>query len=1003
MPPRRYPTEAYGNAGAAPPGGFVPFTPAAAPINSNGVAQNQTAPIAAVSAAAPVAATSFTPFSPAATSTAVNAPPTINSVASPPINAGAALPSGFVPFAPTSTGVAGASAAAGVCGGVAPPPTSNGHTGAALAPPPTSPLAPPPVSSSPFADDEASDHHHQGGVGHLPPSHQGGHRHYPVDPESQSQLAPTADVGGAAAPKPMHMATNAGVASQAPSVVQPVQVGSATVPVNASNAAEAKSQANSEAQCHPDFLRMTYSCFPNSSDLQTRAGIPLGAVIHPLSPVRDVPLVNFGRLPIPRCRSCRSYINPFVTWLENGRRWRCNFCLLANEVPSEYMCTLRDGERADVDQRAELRTGLVEFVAPSEYMVRAPQPPCYVFVIDVSYASVSGGVLAAVAAALKRGLPVLDEQTRANVSLITFDDTVHCYSFKRDGSAAEMHVMIDIDDPFPPRPSGLVVRLADVRTAFGDLADALPRMFAGNKAAGSAAGAALTVAYRAARHIGGKIMLYQTGLVAKGVGTMPNRQALGADPHKLLQSEGTAAQFFKTLALDISRAQLAVDVHLFGSQFCDVASFNCLPQITGGELRRYTSVVDANVGNAEPFIEQVSVDLERTLARETSLEAVMRVRCSKGLTVSQYHGNLFVRSTDLLALPNADADKAFALQFKVSDLTSRTAAVQAALLYTTTQGQRRIRVLTISLPVVSQLAPIFKSADLDAVVNIMTKMAIKKSVDSSLADAREALVNKCVDILAVYRRAFASPQTPPTQLVLPETLKGLPLSVLALIKSAMLRSGMDVTADERAALMARLRTAPLDLTRAYAHPRLFDIEALVQQRDEPLEAGDSLPATLGVSAEHLRRNGAFLLDDGLALRLWLGRDVTPALADELIAGAAELGIEAPGALRETAAVEDRLPLLRRPVGRVRVRGDGATPLLDGDNKRSVGAHFAGLLELLRDSNAWAYQPVRLAREGVDGNECAEFVASLVEDRTANVFSYFEFLVKVQAEVTSKLK
>ena len=177
----------------------------------------------------------------------------------------------------------------------------------------------------------------------------------------------------------------------------------------------------------------------------------------------------------------------------------------------------------------------------------------------------------------------------------------------------------------------------------------------------------------------------------------------------------------------------------------------------------------------------------------------------------------------------------------------------------------------------------------------------------------------------------------------------------------------------------------------------------MQQRDEPLEAGDSLPATLGVSAEHLRRNGAFLLDDGLALRLWLGRDVTPALADELIAGAAELGIEAPGALRETAAVEDRLPLLRRPVGRVRVRGDGATPLLDGDNKRSVGAHFAGLLELLRDSNAWAYQPVRLAREGVDGNECAEFVASLVEDRTANVFSYFEFLVKVQAEVTSKLK
>lgn len=800
--------------------------------------------------------------------------------------------------------------------------------------------------------------------------------------------------GAAAAPSGSPLATN---------TTQPVHVGSVTVPAGAANAAEAKSQPFSSAQCHQDFLRMTYNCFPNSSDLQTRAGIPLGAVFHPLSPTRDVPLVNFGRLAIPRCRSCRCYINPFVTWLENGRRWRCNFCQLANEVPAEYLCTLRDGERTDLDQRAELRSGLVEFVAPSEYMVRAPQPPCYVFVVDVSYGAVSSGVLAAVAAALKRALPELENQSRANVSLITFDDTVHCYSFKRDGSSAEMQVMIDIDDPFPPRPSGLVVRLADVQTAFADLADALPRMFAGNKASGSCAGAALTVAYRAARHIGGKILLFQSGLVARGVGTMPNRQALGVDPHKLLQSEGAAAQFFKTLALDCSRAQLSIDVHLFGSQFCDVASFNCLPQITGGELRRYASCVDASVGNAEPFIEQVCVDLERTLARETSLEAVMRVRCSKGLTVSQYHGNLFVRSTDLLALPNSDADKAYAVQFKVSDMSTRVAAVQAGLLYTTTNGQRRIRVMTISLPVVNALAPIFKTADLDAVVNIMTKMAIKKSVDSSLADAREALVNKCVDILAVYRRAFATPQTPPTQLVLPETLKGLPLAVLALIKSAMLRSGMDATADERAALMARLRTAPVDLTRAYSHPRLFDVEALVQQREEPLEAGDSLPPTLGVSAEHLRRTGAFLLDDGLALRLWLGRDVSPALADELIAGAAELGIEPPAVLRETAAVEDRLPLMRRPSSRVRVRGDGETPVLDSDKKQSIGAHFAGLLELLRDSNAWAYQPVRLAREGVDGNECAEFVASLVEDRTSTVFSYFEFLVKVQAEVTAKLK
>lgn len=35
----------------------------------------------------------------------------------------------------------------------------------------------------------------------------------------------------------------------------------------------------------------------------------------------------------------------------------------------------------------------------------------------------------------------------------------------------------------------------------------------------------------------------------------------------------------------------------------------------------------------------------------TGWEAVMRVRCSRGLRVSSFHGPMFVRSIDLLALP----------------------------------------------------------------------------------------------------------------------------------------------------------------------------------------------------------------------------------------------------------------------------------------------------------------------------------------------------------------
>ncbi len=71
-------------------------------------------------------------------------------------------------------------------------------------------------------------------------------------------------------------------------------------------------------------------------------------------------------------RRCRTYINPFVQWVESGRRFKCNVCDMINDVPNEYYCvTDQTGRRRDADERPELSTGSVEYVASAEYMVRA--------------------------------------------------------------------------------------------------------------------------------------------------------------------------------------------------------------------------------------------------------------------------------------------------------------------------------------------------------------------------------------------------------------------------------------------------------------------------------------------------------------------------------------------------------------------------------------------------------------------------------------------------------
>lgn len=68
--------------------------------------------------------------------------------------------------------------------------------------------------------------------------------------------------------------------------------------------------------------------------------------------------------------------------------------LLSSSVPGDYFAHLdATGRRIDLDQRPELTQGSVEFVAPTEYMVRPPMPPLYFFLIDVSISAVRSGMI----------------------------------------------------------------------------------------------------------------------------------------------------------------------------------------------------------------------------------------------------------------------------------------------------------------------------------------------------------------------------------------------------------------------------------------------------------------------------------------------------------------------------------------------------------------------------------------------------------------------------------
>lgn len=230
--------------------------------------------------------------------------------------------------------------------------------------------------------------------------------------------------------------------------------------------------------------------------------------------------------------------------------------------------------------------------------------------------------------------------------------------------------------------------------------------------------------------------------------------------------------------------------------------------------------------------------LERYISRKIGFESVMRVRCTRGLAIHTFHGNFFVRSTDLLSLPNVNPDAGFGMQisYEESLADTKTVCFQAALLYTSSKGERRIRVHTLCLPVTSSLSDVMHSADGQAIIGLISKMAVDRSLQSSIADARDAFINASVDVFSAFRVAQNLPSGAQGQLIAPKNLSLLPLYMMALLKHVAFRTGTSTRLDDRIYAMCELKCLPLDQLIRNIYPDFYHLDDLFYYATAPLPA-----------------------------------------------------------------------------------------------------------------------------------------------------------------------
>jgi len=277
-------------------------------------------------------------------------------------------------------------------------------------------------------------------------------------------------------------------------------------------------------------------------------------------------------------------------------------------------------------QRSELRYSVVEFVAPTEYMVRPPQPLVYLFVIDVSFTAITSGLVATATRVILESLDrIPNKDGRTKIGFIAVDSSLHYFSVAPGAPDANMLVVGDIDDTFLPQPQDLLLNIKECREGIEALLGQFSTLFATNQNGNNAMGSALKAAHKLISPIGGKVVCLMASLPNISTGKLsPREQAAGTNKEAaLLQAQNS---FYKSFAVECSKHQVSVDMFLFSSSYQDVATLSCLPRYTGGQTFYYPGW---SASRSEDTIKFAS-EFSKFLGMEIALEAVMRIRATSG-------------------------------------------------------------------------------------------------------------------------------------------------------------------------------------------------------------------------------------------------------------------------------------------------------------------------------------------------------------------------------------
>ena len=472
----------------------------------------------------------------------------------------------------------------------------------------------------------------------------------------------------------------------------------------------------------------------------------MGCTVTPSLQV-PLPRIQYPQGLLVRCLYCKAYLSPYCTTDLSANTWICGVCTYNNPI-SESSLGLFSNTRVEFSQCN------YEIYAEEKYMNRPPMCPTYLFVLDISEASSESGFLQCAVIAILKTVreKKFQGEERTCVGFILFDKHAH---FVRIGKRPEIITMTCPEgEAWLPAPEYFLA--VNIEDNFEDIICTLEII---SNIKGDQKSSGLKMAILACDSLlensGGRVLIF-----------LCNSMIESAHPKKL--SFMATTDFYHTIGEKFSMDSIRCDMFISSVMYCGVFTLGELSKITGGEVHYYPNFSSSRA-------DALQVDVYSSISRETAWEAGLKMRTGNDWKVIATHGHFHKSKKDILIIPClTESSYTFELSPIYAENTDHFLCVQAALLYTSSDGIRLIRVMNYQLPVSDDIEEILKSIHCDTLVNLLFKQALVLIFKSHvILSGQRNLEAKAIEILKNCLLAFRG---------LPRNLKDFLRKVLGLMK-----------------------------------------------------------------------------------------------------------------------------------------------------------------------------------------------------------------------------